>query len=122
MGEPAGKEDPRGEIEPCPPAETGVAAVAALLRQVGALFRGNATVSTRGCLMVNSIAELAARDAQVRAHATAYRDRLRADFGVALQVDAIFRAPTVAALAREVEEKLLAAVEAMSEEQALELA
>jgi acyl transferase domain-containing protein len=48
--------------------------------------------------------------------------RLRADFGVALQVDAIFRAPTVAALAREVEELLLAAVEAMSEEEALELA
>ncbi|HEX2081288.1 MAG TPA: amino acid adenylation domain-containing protein, partial [Longimicrobium sp.] len=35
--------------------------------------------------------------------------RLRADFGVALQVDAIFRAPTVAALAREVAERLLAA-------------
>jgi phthiocerol/phenolphthiocerol synthesis type-I polyketide synthase E len=48
--------------------------------------------------------------------------RLRADFGVALQVDAIFRAPTVAMLALEVEEKLLAAVEAMSEEEALELA
>jgi amino acid adenylation domain-containing protein len=48
--------------------------------------------------------------------------RLRADFGVALQVDAIFRAPTVAALAREVEEQLLAAVEAMSEEEALEMA
>ena len=48
--------------------------------------------------------------------------RLRADFGVALQVDAIFRAPTVAALAREVEELLLVAVEAMSEEEALEMA
>ena len=48
--------------------------------------------------------------------------RLRAEFGVELMVDAIFRAPTVAALAAEIEEKLLAAVEAMSEDEALELA
>ena len=67
-----------------PPAEPGLATVAALFRRVGELFRGNAAVSTRGCLMVNSIAELAARDALVRVHATAYRDRLRADFGTAL--------------------------------------
>jgi phthiocerol/phenolphthiocerol synthesis type-I polyketide synthase E len=48
--------------------------------------------------------------------------RLRADFGVELMVDAIFRAPTVALLASEIEEKLLAAVEAMSEDEVLELA
>jgi acyl transferase domain-containing protein len=48
--------------------------------------------------------------------------RLRLHFGVELQVDAIFRAPTVAALAREIEDALLAAVEAMSEEEVLELA
>jgi acyl transferase domain-containing protein len=47
--------------------------------------------------------------------------RLRVRFGVELKVDAIFRAPTVAALAREIEAALLAAVEAMSEEEALEL-
>jgi acyl transferase domain-containing protein len=48
--------------------------------------------------------------------------RLRAEFGVELQADAIFRAPTVAALSALVEQKLIEAVEAMSEEEALELA
>jgi phthiocerol/phenolphthiocerol synthesis type-I polyketide synthase E len=48
--------------------------------------------------------------------------RLRLQFQVELKVDAIFRAPTVALLAREIEDAVLAAVEAMSEEEALELA
>ena len=65
-------------------AETGLAAVAALFRRVAELCRCDAAVSTRGCMMVNATAELAAHDAGVRAHATAYRDRLRADFGAAL--------------------------------------
>jgi acyl transferase domain-containing protein len=47
--------------------------------------------------------------------------RLRLQFGVELKMDAIFRAPTVAALAREIEDAVLAAVEAMSEEEALAL-
>ncbi|HYR08626.1 MAG TPA: acyltransferase domain-containing protein, partial [Longimicrobium sp.] len=45
--------------------------------------------------------------------------RLRMEFGVELKVDAIFRAPTVASLAREIEDALIAAVDAMSEEEAL---
>jgi AcrR family transcriptional regulator len=65
-------------------AETGLAAVAALFRRVGELCRCDAVVSMRGCMMVNATAELAAHDAGVRAHAAAYRDRLRADFGAAL--------------------------------------
>lgn len=65
-------------------AETGLAAVAALFRRVAELCRCDAAVSTRGCMMVNAIAVLAAHDAEARAHATAYRDRLRADFGAAL--------------------------------------
>jgi AcrR family transcriptional regulator len=65
-------------------AETGLAAVAALFRRVAELCRCDAAVSTRGCMMVNATAELAAHDAGVRAHAAAYRDRLRADFGAAL--------------------------------------
>ncbi len=64
--------------------ETGLAAVAALFRRVAELCRCDAAVSTRGCMMVNATAELAAHDAGVRAHAAAYRDRLRADFGAAL--------------------------------------
>jgi TetR/AcrR family transcriptional regulator, transcriptional repressor for nem operon len=65
-------------------AGAGLAAVAALFRRVAELCRCDAPVSTRGCMMVNATAELAAHDAGVRAHAAAYRDRLRADFGAAL--------------------------------------
>ena len=48
--------------------------------------------------------------------------RLRRMFGVNVPIDAIFRAPTVALLAGVVEDRLLAAVEAMSEEEAAGLA
>jgi TetR/AcrR family transcriptional repressor of nem operon len=71
-------------------AETGLPAVAALFRRVAGLCRCDAAVSTRGCMMVNAIAELATRDAGVRARAAAYRDRLRADFGAALSRAAAF--------------------------------
>jgi AcrR family transcriptional regulator len=64
--------------------ETGLDAIAALFRGVGALFRCDAAVSARGCLMVNTAAELAAHDDRARVAAAAYRDRLRADFGAAL--------------------------------------
>ena len=47
--------------------------------------------------------------------------RLRRMFGVDVPVDAIFRAPTVATLAQVVEDRLIAAVEAMSDEEAAEL-
>ncbi|HEX2206979.1 MAG TPA: beta-ketoacyl synthase N-terminal-like domain-containing protein [Longimicrobium sp.] len=45
--------------------------------------------------------------------------RLRAQFGVEIRVDAIFRAPTVRTLAREIEAAVFATVEAMTEEEAL---
>jgi phthiocerol/phenolphthiocerol synthesis type-I polyketide synthase E len=48
--------------------------------------------------------------------------RLRRMFGVDVPVDAIFRAPTVAALAQVVEDRLIEAVEAMSEEEVAGLA
>jgi acyl transferase domain-containing protein len=47
--------------------------------------------------------------------------RLRRMFGVDVPVDAIFRAPTVALLAQVVEDRLLAALEAMSDDEALAL-
>jgi AcrR family transcriptional regulator len=58
--------------------------VSGLFLHLGELFRCDTAVSARGCLMVNAIAELAARDERVRAAAAAYRDRLRASFGSAL--------------------------------------
>jgi TetR/AcrR family transcriptional repressor of nem operon len=76
--------------EGSPAAEAGLAAVAALFRRVAELCRCDAAVSARGCMMVNATAELAAHDAGVRAHAAAYRDRLRADFGAALSRAAAF--------------------------------
>jgi AcrR family transcriptional regulator len=58
--------------------------VTALFARAAELFRSNAAINTRGCLMVNTIAELAARDELVRPAAAAYRDRLRADLATAL--------------------------------------
>ena len=58
--------------------------VAALFGSISELFRCDTVLSERGCLMVNSTAELAARDERVRRAAAAYRDRLRADFATAL--------------------------------------
>jgi len=62
----------------------GLDAVAGLFERLAELFRCDQGVSTRGCMMVNATAELAAHDPAVRAQAAAYRDRLRASFGAAL--------------------------------------
>ena len=62
----------------------GLDAVIGLFGRLAELFRCDEGVSTRGCLMVNAIAELAAHDPAVGAQAEAYRDRLRASFGAAL--------------------------------------
>ncbi len=48
------------------------------------MFRCGNGLSARGCLMVNTIAEMAAQDERIRSHAAAYRDRLRASFGTVL--------------------------------------
>ena len=62
----------------------GLDAVVGLFTRLAELFRCNQAISTRGCLMINTIAELAARDERVRPAAAKYRDRIRADFGTAL--------------------------------------
>jgi hypothetical protein len=64
-------------------ARSGLDSVIALFRQHPRLFL-RAPVNVRGCLLVNSTAELAARDERVRPAAAGYRDRLRADFTAAL--------------------------------------
>jgi hypothetical protein len=61
----------------------GLDSVIALFRQHGQLFLC-APVNVRGCLLVNTTAELAARDGRIRPAAAPYRDRLRADFTAAL--------------------------------------
>jgi TetR/AcrR family transcriptional repressor of nem operon len=62
----------------------GLDSIIALFQRLAGLFRCDTVVSTRGCMMVNAIAELAAHDPAVRAQAQAYRDRLRASFAAAL--------------------------------------
>jgi TetR/AcrR family transcriptional repressor of nem operon len=62
----------------------GLDAIAGLFRRLGEMFRCDSALWTRGCLMVNTIAEMAAQDQRIRAHAAAYRDRLQTSFGAAL--------------------------------------
>jgi hypothetical protein len=62
----------------------GLDAVVGLFTRLAELFRCDQAISTRGCLMINTIAELAARDERVRPAAAEYRDRVRTDFATAL--------------------------------------
>ena len=59
-------------------------AVAALFERLSELFHSRATVATRGCLLVNSIPELATGNPSVRWAAVAYREQLRTAFAGAL--------------------------------------
>ena len=58
--------------------------IVALFTRLAHLFRSRTRPATSGCLLVNTIAELASRDDGVRAAALAYRDRLRSGFAAAL--------------------------------------
>lgn len=62
----------------------GLDSIIELFQRLAGLFSRDTVVSTRGCMMVNAIAELAAHDPAVRAQAVAYRDRLRTSFAAAL--------------------------------------
>ena len=63
--------------------------IAGLFRRLGELFRSGSPVAARGCLIVNTAAELGARDPAARSAAVAYRDRVRADFAAALNRSAV---------------------------------
>jgi AcrR family transcriptional regulator len=58
--------------------------VVAFFARLAALFRSAARPATHGCLLVNTVAELAARDERVRAAGADYHRRLRGAFGAAL--------------------------------------
>jgi AcrR family transcriptional regulator len=62
----------------------GLDAVAGLFTRLAGLLDCHQTLRTHGCLMVNTIAELAARDERIRPAAARYRDRVRSDFAAAL--------------------------------------
>jgi len=64
--------------------DSGLDAVVEFFGRLGELFRADACGSTRGCLMVNSTAELAAHDAIVARAAADNRDRVRTAFAHAL--------------------------------------
>jgi TetR/AcrR family transcriptional repressor of nem operon len=59
--------------------------IVALFTRLADLFSSGALPATSGCLLVNSIAELASRDDRVRPAAVAYRDRLRLNFATTLE-------------------------------------
>jgi len=63
----------------------GLETVVSLFVRLADLFRSKARVTTRGCMLVNATAELAARDPGVRSAAASYRDGLRASFAAALR-------------------------------------
>jgi hypothetical protein len=58
--------------------------VVSLFARLAVIFRSQASVTERGCLLVNATAELAARDKGVQSAAASYRDDLRATFAAAL--------------------------------------
>jgi TetR/AcrR family transcriptional regulator, transcriptional repressor for nem operon len=59
-------------------------AVTALFERLARLFSSSAAVATHGCLLVNTIAELAITEDSIHPAAEAYRDQLRTSFGCAL--------------------------------------
>jgi TetR/AcrR family transcriptional regulator, transcriptional repressor for nem operon len=62
----------------------GTTAVVEFFRRLARSFRADPAGAARGCLLVNSIAELGGRDPDVARVAAAHRDRLREAFAVAL--------------------------------------
>jgi TetR/AcrR family transcriptional regulator, transcriptional repressor for nem operon len=61
----------------------GPARVAAYFTTLAAALTAAPEIAHRGCLIVNTITELGARDADARAFGTAYRNRIRSAFAAA---------------------------------------
>jgi TetR/AcrR family transcriptional regulator, transcriptional repressor for nem operon len=64
--------------------DAGLEAIGALFLRLARLFRTATRPAESGCLLVNTIAELATRDDRVLPAAVRYRDRLRSSFRAAL--------------------------------------
>jgi len=64
--------------------EAGLDAAAGLFTRLAEVLDCHRVLGIHGCLMVNTIAELAARDERIRPAAARYRDRVRSDFSAAL--------------------------------------
>jgi AcrR family transcriptional regulator len=63
----------------------GLEAITSFLEGVKAVIVDEQGKERRGCLMVNTIAELSTRDEEAAVRATAFRDRLRGSFAGALE-------------------------------------
>ena len=64
--------------------DAGLDSVAAFFGMMARAFGANPGMAKFGCLMVNTVAELGARDPESARAGAAYRDRLREAFGAAL--------------------------------------
>jgi TetR/AcrR family transcriptional regulator, transcriptional repressor for nem operon len=64
--------------------DAGLADVVSFFTGMAGSFRAHPAVASRGCLVVNAVAELASRDSHVAVAGAAYRDRFRGAFAAAL--------------------------------------
>jgi AcrR family transcriptional regulator len=71
-------------LTPVEEAGAGPARVAAYFTALAAALSAAPEIARRGCLIVNTITELGAHDADARALGTAYRNRIRTAFTAAL--------------------------------------
>src|SRR5206468_5399330 len=76
-------------LEPMEQGSRGIAGILIFLSRVKEVLLRELPTSQRGCLMVNTIAELAGRDEEATARATVFRDRLRRAFARSLRGAAV---------------------------------
>ncbi len=78
------RQDRRQSARRPPRARRQPRTVVAFFARLAALFRSRAHPATHGCLLVNTIAEFAARDDRIRPAGADCRSRLRSGFAAAL--------------------------------------